>query len=321
MRRKAYGYGAYRGRNRGSTWLKVLVVLLALALLLAVGLFVLAERYVVYDDSGRARLELPFLRREEPSPDSEPSPSDTPPVVTTKPEPEVPDRPEELLPVTLTWDALTDGTAAQAVTNAEGTAALFDMKLDDGTLGWVSEQPLAIAAKVTQADPERNAAILAGAEDGLYRVARVSCFKDHELSNADTSLALYTATGYRWLDSEKSRWLSPANETVQNYLTALCQELAQLGFDEILLDNAGYPTQGQLSYLKQDENYDTERLETVVTGFYETLTQALEGTGVRLSVVFDPEMTALSGQSEAVLRELGITPVTRNEDRSLTWGE
>ncbi len=40
-------------------------------------------------------------------------------------------------------------------------------------------------------------------------------------------------------------WLDPTQETVQAYLIGLCRELADLGFDEILLTHCAYPTQGR----------------------------------------------------------------------------
>lgn len=319
MRRTSYGYGSYRGRGRGSPGLKVIAVLLALVLVLAVALFFLAGQYLVYGDDGTVRLELPFLRQEEPAQET-PDPTPLPPVVTPEPSPETADRPETILPVALPAEALYDGTAAEGVAQGGGTAALFDMKTESGMLAWVSGQELAIAAKVSAGDPTVNEAMkTAAAEDGVYRIARISCFKDHELSNADLSLAMTTESGVRWLDADKNRWLSPASEKARSYLTALCGELAELGFDEILLDHAGYPTRGKLSYLKKDAGYDSSRLEEVVTGFYRELADSLKETGVRLSVVYDGETAALSGQSEEAIRALGLDIVLRDEAGTLTW--
>ena len=321
MKRRAYGYGTYRGRGRGSLGLKIIIAILALVLFLAVAGFFLLERYMVYDDNGQARLELPFLSSETKDPSPSPSPSQLPPIVTQTPEPEKPTKPEVILPVSLPLEGLYDGSAAEAVTEAGGTAALFDMKPESGMLAWVSDETLAIQARVSAGDPELNEAIKAEAEKNeVYRIARVSCFKDQELSNADTTLAITTGSGYRWLDSEKHRWLSPYDERVQEYLVGLCKELAQLGFDEILLDHAGYPTRGRLGYIRKDAAYDEAQFETVISGFYTKLAEAVGEQDVVLSVVYDHQTTALSGQSEKTLSELGITIVSREEDGKLIWG-
>lgn len=317
MRRGSYGYGSYRGRGGSSAVLKGIVAVLAVILALAVGAFFYLQRYMVYSDDGTARLELPFLRQEEP----EVSP---PPTVTQQPAPtptpEPSRRPERVLPVSLPQEALCDGTAAELVREGGGTAALFDMKGDSGALLWVSDQPLAIAARASAGDPALNVAARAAArEDGVYRIARISCFRDDRLSDADTSLAILTNSGYRWTDPENVHWVSPANPAVRTYLADLCRELAGLGFDEILLDNAGYPTRGILRYIKQGEAYDAEQFERVISGFYREVAEALEGTETVLSVVWDGETTALSGQSAEGIEAAGALAVTRGEDGVLTW--
>lgn len=319
MRRGNYRYSSYRGRGGINAVLKGVIVVLAVILVLAVGAFFYLQRYMVYSDDGTARLELPFLQQEEPEASLPPTVTQRPtPTPTPTPEPSL--RPRKILPVALPPEALYDGSAAALVSQGGGTAALFDMKGDNGELLWVSNQPLAIASKASAGDPAINVATKAVAEkDGVYRIARVSCFRDDRLSNADYSLAIRTNSGYRWTDPEKIHWVSPADPTVRAYLVDLCRELAGLGFDEILLDNAGYPTQGILSYIKKGEAYDPERLEEVISGFYQEVAAALEGTGTALCVVYDGENTALSGQSEQGIEEAGALAVTRGEDGALIW--
>ena len=126
---------------------------------------------------------------------------------------------------------------------AGATAALFDMKADDGSLGYISGLALAIQVEASAADPALNAAIqlLNGGE--VYTVARVSCFRDNLVPRSDMSLAIHTNAG-NWRDSGDTRWLSPANESARQYVVGMCRELAALGFDEILLDNWAFPTDG-----------------------------------------------------------------------------
>ena len=98
-------------------------------------------------------------------------------MVVTTPEPTPTPEPEEdFRGILLPNSALYDGTAAQRVEAAGATAALFDMKADDGSLGYISGLALAIQAEASAADPALNAAIqlLNGGE--VYTVARVSCF-------------------------------------------------------------------------------------------------------------------------------------------------
>ena len=319
--RKKHSYGSYRGRSGPGDVLKVVAVLLGLLLVLLVGVYFFMQWYVVYSDDGSVHLELPFFQEKEAEP------TDLPPVELPEPELKVeveivPPEPVRTLPVSLPREALYDGTAAERVTEGGGTAALFDMKAETGELGWVSDQPLAVAAQVSGGDPAINVAVRAQAEDdGVYRIARIACFKDHLISNADTNMAILTNSGYRWTDPEKVRWVSPTSEKVRDYLTALCVELASLGFDEILLDYAGYPTEGNLHYIKKGEAYNAAEFETVISGFYAQIAAALEGTDTALSVVYDAQTAALSGQSEQGIAAAGAAVVVRDEAGVLRWPE
>lgn len=56
------GYNSYRGRMSGGKI--VLIVVLALVLAGAVAYLVL-QNYVVYDESGNAKIEVPFFQKKE----------------------------------------------------------------------------------------------------------------------------------------------------------------------------------------------------------------------------------------------------------------
>ena len=182
MRRN--GYDSYHGRSRVRTFLKVLIVLLLVVLAVAVGALLWLEPYIDYSANG-IKINLPFFQQKEPAP------ATGAPVVVTTPEPTPTPEPEEdFRGILLPNSALYDGTAAQRVEAAGATAALFDMKADDGSLGYISGLALAIQAEASAADPALNAAIqlLNGGE--VYTVARVSCFRDNLVPRSDMSLAI-----------------------------------------------------------------------------------------------------------------------------------
>ncbi|NLF34361.1 MAG: hypothetical protein GX585_00170 [Clostridiales bacterium] len=304
---RSKGYSSYRGASRLRKALKFVIVLLLAVLILGLCALLIFPQYVVYSADG-PRLELPFLGRgkETPPPaESAPPASPTLPVVVVTPEVTAP---EALHVVILPRSALSDGTAAEQMAAAGGNAVLFDMKADDGSLGYVSGLPLAISARASSGDPDVNAAITAlnGTGD-LYTVARVSCFKDDLLSNADRALNILTNSGYRWTDPEGLKWSSPTAPAVRDYVTGVCVELAQLGFDEILLDWAGYPTEGNLHYIKKGEAYDSSAFAAVIEDFYAQTAEALAAhPGVKLAIVTDGAtvtdgVNSLSGQSVAAL--------------------
>ena len=306
-RRYSYGYGAYHGRSRFRTFLKVLIVLLVVVLLFAVAAVLLLDRYWVYDRDG-ARLEIPFLH---PQQDTQP-PDQTQQggLVLVSPSPSVPAEPSYLRAVLLPRTALYDGTAQQQVTAAGANAAIFDMKADDGTLAYISNVDLARSIGSSASDPALNAAIESLCDGELYTIARVSCFRDNTAPYQNNSLSIKTYSGYNWRDAGNIRWMSPTNEQARQYVVDVCVELAQLGFDEILLDYSAYPTDGKLQNIKTGSSYDASAFSTVVGGFYSQVRTALAAyPQVRLSIVTDADTVtngsnASSGQTTQMLSQV-----------------
>ena len=194
---------------------------------------------------------------------------------------------------------------ADAQTLADGyDGVILPMKTADGALGYVSALPLAADAGASSGDPDRNEALRAlNDTPGLYTVAQVSCLRDSALVREAPGLSLHRVSGSPWLDESRQGWLDPAQPQVQSYLIGLCRELAQLGFDEILLTDCGFPTQGDLDSLRAVE----EKEETLET-FCRQLQGALADTPVTLSVMGQRDsVTAdpVSGQTTALLATFG----------------
>ena len=291
MRRN--GYESYHGRSRGRNALKVLIGVLLVLLVLSVAALFFLEPYIRYSADG-VRLELPFFGGGETETEPDP-PAGTVPIQITTPEPTPSPTPEpevDFRGVQLPAAALTDGTAQTQLEANRGTAAIFSMKEADGTLGYQSQTTLG-----TSSDQEGiNEAIqtLNGGE--LYTVARISCFRDNALPWNDRDLGIHSSSG-NWRDDESVRWSSPAVESVRTYVAQVCGELAGLGFDELLLDNCGYPTRGTVSYIKSDSNYDPNTLTQTMEAFFQTLDQTLaQYPDIKVSVV--TSLTVLGGGSD-----------------------
>lgn len=299
------GYGSYRGRAPFKRFLKILGIVLIVLILLGVAAGAYLQQFLVISGDG-VRLELPFAQPEDPTPTPiQSAPVAQVPVIVTPeptPSPTPTPEPDALFPVLLPAEALYDGTAVNQVEANGGDCALFDMKTDNGMLNFVSAVEKAVVGGLNPSDSSRNAAIRALNEtEGLYTVARVSCFKDHGLILSDRNMAIFTNSGYRWTDPDGIRWSSPTTPDVRDYVTAICVELAELGFDEILLDNAGYPSEGNLHYIKKGDAYNASQFSTVIDGFYAQVANALSDYDVKLSVVTTQEALAgtdtLTGQS------------------------
>lgn len=301
--KRSYGYDSYRGRSGLRTFLKVLAWLLAVVLVVLIAGFFLLRQYIVYTDTG-PKLVLPGWAetdRQDPAVQS-PTPTPTPSqvlVVEDDPEPTPTPTPEPKAYtgyVTLPVTALTDGTALDQVTQAGADGAIFDMKREDGYLGYQSAVPAAVEGRTS------GEIVVESVPEELYAVARLSCFRDNRMPRQHNPWALRTATG-NWVDSESIRWLSPANQWAVDYVAAVCAELAAMGFDELLLDYASFPTQGRTANIQISDNYDPDDLEGALDRFYAAVEETIAPYGVTLSIVTTEEalITGAGGQTAGLL--------------------
>ena len=78
--------------------------------------------------------------------------------------------------------------------------------------------------------------------------------------------------------------MNPDSADARAYLAGLCEELAQLGFDEILLDSCAFPTGGNLGAIVQSGSYKSKDFARAVEDFLGEVRQAVEPYGTVLSL-------------------------------------
>lgn len=274
----------YSTRPGGATWLGRILLALTLLLGLASAAFLLFFRGYVTETGGGLALHAPFL-----SPEARSSVLAGGTATVTLPE-STP-CPEPLQAVLLPMDCVEDGSAVSELRRAGGNAVVLTMKAEDGTLSYVSDLPLAIESGASAADPERNDAIrLLNAQ--CYSIAQVSCLQDPLLTQLQPALAMQRLSGSPWRDELRRAWLSPWQQEVQTYLLDICQELAALGFDEILLTDCAFPVDGRQDLLREPQDQDALLRQTALESLYSTLSQGLLETGVTLSIRWSPSPEA-----------------------------
>ncbi len=226
-------------------------------------------------------------------PDLRPSAADPPAVAASAPVETAAAPAAPLDAVRLPLDAL-DG-AADAVRGHD--AVVVPMKGPDGTLGWMSEEPRSLALGLSSGTPGRDDALRAlTATPGLYAVAELSCLRDDTLARAAPELALLRENGAPWRDAAGLCWLDPEQAAVRDRLVTQCQELADLGFDEILLTDLSLPTEGAVERLRPSAGR-AQALEELARA----IGAALAGRDVTVSVVGVPD----GGQSTGLLAACG----------------
>ena len=283
------GYRSYRGRtSKGKIALAVLLVLIILA---AVG-FLWLQEYIVYDRDGSFHLELPW-KTETPPAEEEVPPED---VEITIQEPE---KPKALAAFSASAAPLTqagwkDAWLGASVMSAPAyNAAAVTLKDSTGHIYFAATG----AAAGTVSTAEDTAAALAEVTESSYHsIGRMSCFLDPIAARADVEgMGLKNTGGYIFYDGNNGNWLDPSKPAARQYLCTLAAELAQQGFDDILLTDVGYPTVGKLDKI----DYNGADRAASIRLFLEELRSALGEYGVAVSIELPPEVIT-SGADDTV---------------------
>ncbi len=284
------GYHNYRGRSRRQK--RLLAVVLVLVILAALA-FLVIQNYIVYDDQGHARVELPFAKK-EPAPDPE-----TPPVtgedvnidyIDNGYAPVLQSLQARLLPSAVLRQAPQETLAAF---NEEAFA--ITVKRNNGAITYDTAMELPAEVEAERENSLENLQALLASD--RYAVARMSVFCDSYFVRAYPDAALHWEGGDFWYDADAMAWLDPSHPQTLVYTTQLCQEYAALGFDEILLDYFSYPTTGELSAI--GGLTDTDRVQ-VLTDFVKSLRANLP-ENVKLSIVLRSAVSEEFGLSADLL--------------------
>lgn len=285
------GYRNYRGRrSKGKIALAVLLVLV----ILAAAAVMFLQQNIVYDKTGTPRLEVPW--RKEPAAEEE-EPVDMDLVVQ---EPEKPQR-EAVCAFSVGDEALTlEGWSsarpqAEALYGQNCNAVAVTLKDSQGRVFFDSGTAVSGARQIHEDTSAALTELLSGETAADYAIARLSCFHDPKAANSDVeNLGLKNTGGYIFYDGRNSQWLDPAKPAAREYLCRLAQEAAAMGFDELLLTDISYPTEGKLDKIAYGETEKSANL----TAFLEELRTALEPFGTTLSMEV-PVSVLTEGYSEA----------------------
>lgn len=101
-----------------------------------------------------------------------------------------------------------------------------------------------------------------------------------------------------------STGLDPSKPAARQYLCGLAKELAETGFDEILLTDVSYPTEGKLDKIAYGETGKVQNLNT----FLDEMRAALAEYDVKLSIELPAAAVSEGSDSQAGLTLADIAP-------------
>ena len=284
------GYRSYRGRRRGgkSMVLPILVLILALAC----G-FLYAQKFITYSDDGSIRFDLPFGQSQMPQGAEETTAAESPSVdVVVEKEQEnrseepsdhrqLPDSADREYRLKGFYTLPVDMDAELASCGANG----FVFTLRDHTGRVFYDSVAALRSAVT--DPVSSAALreLCARED-VISVAKLNTFHDsyYAWTNME-SAGICQSTGHIWYDNLSYHWLEPEKEKARDYVISLAVECAEMGFDQILLEDLRYPADGTLG--KIDYTGNSMEKSDALALFLTELRIALAPYGTEIAILLD----------------------------------
>lgn len=301
------GYRQYRGRGKGNGGKAILVIALVLILLSSLA-YLLSRQYIVYDSNGSAHLELPFelpfdlpFGKEEQPEEPAPNPIPDEDIIIQKEEEVIP---EELPPVLeelhareLPYSCLNSDTAKYL----SESAVVINVKRYDGTVSYRSK---AVPEGILCGGEKTLTNLATLTDSDVYTIAMISALRDDAFADLCPESAYSYSWGGLWLDNYDRTWLDPTAKETREYLCALAAECAELGFDEILLDQLRFPIEGNLN--QSDLAADADRAEAIAS-LIEEIRQAA-GKSVAVSILLPASIGTdysfqISGLPVSVLTE------------------
>lgn len=290
----AKGYSSYRGR--GSKWKIIMAFLLVLVIAVAISVIYM-QQYIVYSPDGHRQIVLPWQSEgNDPKPPENEGedPLEGLDVVVQEPEPQTP---KEIVAHSLPAQALTQadwtGFTSAHPAGEDSNAVAVRLKTSNGTIYF--EAACAVSGTVeTAGAPGETAAVLnlITSQEELHTIASMACLQDFKAANADVEgRGLKNTGGYIFYDGNNNLWLDPAKPSTREYVCNLAKEIAELGFDELLLTDFSYPTVGKINKI----NYNTDvPLANNLDLLLGELRKALEPYSILLSVEI-PETVITQG--------------------------
>ena len=283
------GYNSYRGRRFGGRLFPVLVLVLVL---LAACAFMLAQEHIIYSDDGSIRLDLPFLREK----DTPEEPGDMNLVIEGEEQPE--ETPEQS--VAAPQEVYGDHRLVELAALPGSGEALTNLLEQEGANGFVYtvrdktgqvylDSAVAIKSSSKGAAGTVDQLSWLCAQEDVVTVARLNCFHDSYFAWLNMeSAGICQSGGHIWYDNISYHWIDPAKKPAREYVISLALECAQMGFDELLLEEMHYPVSGKLEKIDYSGN-ELGKAEALVL-FLEELRAALEPYHVKISLLVDEQV-------------------------------
>lgn len=209
-----------------------------------------------------------------------------------------------------------DDVLAQAKALPRGTPVMLDVKNTKGAFFYSSTVGEERNSKIDPA--QMDDLIQQLHKNGNYLIARLPALRDYYYAVDHTKDGLPTKKGYLWIDRTDGGyyyWLNPAKEGTQAFLLQIIDELKNLGFDEVVLDQFRFPDTKEIVFSGDQAEELNKAANTLVTvGSTETFTVSFVGRSADLMLPEGRCRLYLEGINAAnaatVAQSTGITDIS-----------
>lgn len=243
---------SYRNKRKLRQFLIVFAVILAILAAFCAIRFIYLQRFLVYEN-GTVKLdyEQDLIKEQQASPHWDRSDIEIITEEAVQIEIDFSEEPlHRLSGLYITTQMLLDMeavSAALAELEEEPDAVMLDLKSIYGNFYYSSGLH---GAQTSSADIGAIDAMIDtfAARSDLYLIARIASLSDTNFALANQSCGLPLRSGALWMDNEGCYWLDPMKQPVQEYLVSIAQELAAMGFDEVVFDDFRIPDSQNIIY-------------------------------------------------------------------------
>lgn len=244
---------SYRNKRRAKQLLIILAAAFAVLFMFCICRFIYLERFLVYSN-GTVKVDYEQKLDSQPQTNTQKWDSSEIQIITKDPAVQAvsaADEPmKQLSGYYITTEMLREldsVTAAMAEVD-EPQTIMMDLKSIYGNFYYNSGAYGAVTATSADTDAIEDLIAQLAEQDGLYLIARIASLSDYNFALANQPSGLPMRSGALWMDSEGCYWLDPMSTTVQEYLVSIAQELALMGFDEIVFDDFRIPDSTSIVY-------------------------------------------------------------------------
>ena len=243
---------SYRNKQRVKTALIAATILLAILMVFCLCRFVYLQRFLIYSN-GVIQLDYDQDLQKDPNKSDAPWDPASVQIITEEPAAQTVsaiDEPmKQLTGFYITTDMLQDMDKVNAALDEQDEIQTVMVELksrygnfyySSGTVGAVTSSA-DIAAVDNLIDQLQQ-------KDGIYLIARIASLSDNNFALAHQTTGLPLRSGALWMDTHGCYWLDPMATSVQEYLVSIAQELAFMGFDEVVFDEFWIPDSTNIIY-------------------------------------------------------------------------